>query len=376
MTITNENFKNVYVLNSSTTAFPYTFKIFDDTDLLVKRYDSTTGVFTTLTLTTDYTVSGAGDAAGGTVTYSGASAYDSDYQLVITSDIANTQDTDLLNNDYSADFNETLEETFDRLCRMIQQLKEVVDRSVVLNATETTGATFPSASANALIGWNSGATALENKTMMDANAQAAAEAAAASAEEDAATAEQAAIDAVIAKEAAELIADLEVASEADAQAGTDNDKMMTPLRTFQGVAAYAAANFLTTPEEAPDADYEVANVKYVDDTVEDSVETDGVYDSGWFAIATASTIIKTHNLGTTKVVPMFWLSQSSDGSNAYSSFTWSENSVIFGSMLKNLTTTSITFQGGKDRPAGSLNDSGQDVTYTSGYARIVLIALK
>jgi hypothetical protein len=259
---------------------------------------------------------------------------------------------------------------------MIQQLKEVVDRSVVLNATETTGATFPSASANALIGWNSGATALENKTMMDANAQAAAEAAAASAEEDAATAEQAAIDAVIAKEAAELIADLEVASEADAQAGTDNDKMMTPLRTFQGVAAYAAANFLTTPEEAPDADYEVANVKYVDDTVEDSVETDGVYDSGWFAIATASTIIKTHNLGTTKVVPMFWLSQSSDGSNAYSSFTWSENSVIFGSMLKNLTTTSITFQGGKDRPAGSLNDSGQDVTYTSGYARIVLIALK
>jgi len=268
MTITNENFKNVYVLNSSTTAFPYTFKIFDDTDLLVKRYDSTTGVFTTLTLTTDYTVSGAGDAAGGTVTYSGASAYDSDYQLVITSDIANTQDTDLLNNDYSADFNETLEETFDRLCRMIQQLKEVVDRSVVLNATETTGATFPSASANALIGWNSGATALENKTMMDANAQAAAEAAAASAEEDAATAEQAAIDAVIAKEAAELIADLEVASEADAQAGTDNDKMMTPLRTFQGVAAYAAANFLTTPEEAPDADYEVANVKYVVDSVE------------------------------------------------------------------------------------------------------------
>jgi len=157
-----------------------------------------------------------------------------------------------------------------------------------------------------------------------------------------------------------------------AKAGTN----INPNFGAQAVTISSLTAFPTTPEEAPDADYEVANVKYVDDTVEDSVETDGVYDSGWFAIATASTIIKTHNLGTTKVVPMFWLSQSSDGSNAYSSFTWSENSVIFGSMLKNLTTTSITFQGGKDRPAGSLNDSGQDVTYTSGYARIVLIALK
>ena len=68
MTISSTTVKNSYSANSSTTAFAYTFKIFADTDLQV-IIRSSTGTETTKTLTTHYTVSGAGDASGGNVTF-------------------------------------------------------------------------------------------------------------------------------------------------------------------------------------------------------------------------------------------------------------------------------------------------------------------
>ena len=50
------------------TIFPYNFEIFADTDIQVLQHVFTTGITTTLILTTNYTVSGVGDPPGGDVT--------------------------------------------------------------------------------------------------------------------------------------------------------------------------------------------------------------------------------------------------------------------------------------------------------------------
>jgi hypothetical protein len=67
MTISTTTIKNSYSGNGSTTAFSYTFKITADSEMQV-IIRSSTGTETVKTLTTHYTVSGAGDASGGTVT--------------------------------------------------------------------------------------------------------------------------------------------------------------------------------------------------------------------------------------------------------------------------------------------------------------------
>ena len=68
MTISSTTVKNSYSGDGSTSAFSYTFKIFANSDLQV-IIRSSTGAETVKTITTHYTVSGAGDANGGSVTF-------------------------------------------------------------------------------------------------------------------------------------------------------------------------------------------------------------------------------------------------------------------------------------------------------------------
>jgi asparagine N-glycosylation enzyme membrane subunit Stt3 len=70
MTVSSTTVKDSYSGNDSTTEFTYTFKIFADTDLQV-IIRSSTGTETVKTLTTHYTVAGAGDASGGSITFTG-----------------------------------------------------------------------------------------------------------------------------------------------------------------------------------------------------------------------------------------------------------------------------------------------------------------
>ena len=67
MTISTTTIKNSYSGDGSTTAFTYTFKITDqdDIDVIIR---SANGTETTKTITTHYTVSGVGNAGGGTIT--------------------------------------------------------------------------------------------------------------------------------------------------------------------------------------------------------------------------------------------------------------------------------------------------------------------
>ena len=81
MTVSSTTVKNSYSGNGST-VFAYTFKIFADSDLQV-IIRSSTGTETTKTITTHYTVSGAGDASGGNVTFTSGNTPASGETVVI-----------------------------------------------------------------------------------------------------------------------------------------------------------------------------------------------------------------------------------------------------------------------------------------------------
>ena len=270
--------KWTYTLNGTTTVYPYTTKIFAQTDLVVQIVGTTT---TTLTLTTNYSVSGTGEDSGGSVTL--VSAGSSGDKLVIRKVLPLTQTTDLVENDPNRA--EVMENALDRMVLIAQQINENVQRAVVRDVTQTTQVTLPTPSADKLIGWDSAGTGLENKTTLDADVQADCEAAKTAAETAQGLAEDARDAAIVAQglaedaaEAAELIADLEVASEAEAQAGTDNGKMMTPLRTAQAITALQdddiPSSYLDTDADlAADSDVKVPSQKAVKAYVDNSASS-------------------------------------------------------------------------------------------------------
>ena len=115
--------------NSSTTVFSFPYYFLSSSDLVVISRVTATGVETTKTLTTDYTVTGAGVDAGGSVTMLVAPATGT--TLTIYRDPALTQDLNLVENDPLPA--EEVEERFDKLTMIAQRLKSRVDRSVGLS---------------------------------------------------------------------------------------------------------------------------------------------------------------------------------------------------------------------------------------------------
>ena len=134
MTVSSTTVKNSYSGNSSTTVFAYTFKIFADTDLQV-IIRSSTGAETTKTLTTHYTVSGAGDASGGNVTFTSGNTPATGETVVIRRGVPQTQAIDYIANDpFPA---ESHEEGLDRATMTTQQVQEELNRSIKLSRTNT-----------------------------------------------------------------------------------------------------------------------------------------------------------------------------------------------------------------------------------------------
>ena len=134
MTISSTTVKNSYSGNDSTTSFAYTFKIFADSDLVV-IIRSSTGTETTKSLTTHYTVSGAGDASGGSITFTSGNTPATGETVVIIRNVPQTQAIDYIANDpFPA---ETHEEGLDRGTMTIQQMQEALDRSFKVSRTNT-----------------------------------------------------------------------------------------------------------------------------------------------------------------------------------------------------------------------------------------------
>ena len=132
MTVSSTTTKNSYSGDGSTTTFAYAFKIFADADLTV-ILRSAAGTETVQTLTTNYTVTNAGNASGGNVEFVTAPA--SGVTVVIRRNMAQTQSTDYTANDpFPA---ESHEDALDRLTFIAQQQQEEVDRSIKLSRTNT-----------------------------------------------------------------------------------------------------------------------------------------------------------------------------------------------------------------------------------------------
>jgi hypothetical protein len=134
MTVSSTTVKNSYSGNGSTTVFAYTYRIFADSDLQV-IIRSAAGTETTKTITTHYTVAGAGDANGGSVTFTPGNVPTATETVVLRREVPQTQAIDYIANDpFPA---ESHEEGLDRATMNIQQLQEEVDRSIKLSRTNT-----------------------------------------------------------------------------------------------------------------------------------------------------------------------------------------------------------------------------------------------
>lgn len=118
MTVSTEVDHNDYTGNGVTTSFPYTFRIFHKSDLVVQVVDLDENI-TELVLDTDYTVTGDGGYQGGNVILS--TALTSGYQISISRELPVTQETDLRNQ--GKFFAEVHEDAFDKLTMLIQQVR-------------------------------------------------------------------------------------------------------------------------------------------------------------------------------------------------------------------------------------------------------------
>lgn len=168
MTVASTTNRVAYTGTGAVSTYSYTFKIFANTDLVVTVVRTSTGAETTLTLTTDYTVTGVGEEAGGTIVlvdndqaWLTGAFLATTYQLVIRRVRPVTQTTDIRNQ--GSFLPETHEDTFDHLVMLIQQLRELLNRVLLQGVLATSPLTLPSGAADKFLGWNAAGTAIVNK---------------------------------------------------------------------------------------------------------------------------------------------------------------------------------------------------------------------
>lgn len=106
-----------FVGNGVTTSFPIAFKFNSSADLIVEATNTVTGVTTTLSLNSDYTVAGAGDENGGTIAFTAAPL--STETVKVTRHVDLLQLTDLRNQ--GKFYAEVHEDVFDKLVMIDQQ---------------------------------------------------------------------------------------------------------------------------------------------------------------------------------------------------------------------------------------------------------------
>ena len=134
MTISTTIIKNSYNGTGSQDVFAYAFKIATNADMEV-IIRASTGTETVKTITTHYTVSGAGDASGGNVTFTSGNIPTDTEIVVLRRKTTKTQSLDLVENDpFTAD---SVEGAFDKNLALVQELQEQVDRSIKISRTNT-----------------------------------------------------------------------------------------------------------------------------------------------------------------------------------------------------------------------------------------------
>jgi hypothetical protein len=119
-----------FTCNGSTTSFPFSFKVFLATDIVVVLRTDLTGAESNLVLGSDYTVALNADQnanPGGTINTIGAFA--SGFTLTATSNLAYLQPTDLTNQ--GGFYPKVITNALDRLTIFVQQLAQRLGRALV-----------------------------------------------------------------------------------------------------------------------------------------------------------------------------------------------------------------------------------------------------
>ena len=138
MTVSSTNTKVSFTGTSSngtdgTSTFAYNFKVFSTAEIKVIIRTTATGVETTKSLTTHYTVTGAGEDAGGNVVFTSGNNPLTTETIIIKRNISLAQGTDYVANDpFPA---ESHEDGLDKIVHMVIQQNEELSRC--LKASET-----------------------------------------------------------------------------------------------------------------------------------------------------------------------------------------------------------------------------------------------
>jgi hypothetical protein len=132
MSLSSTTTRSQFTANGSTTVFPFPYYFIAQTHLRVTVTNTTTGVSTLQVITTDYTVSGAADPAGGSVTF--VSAPTNARRVTIERIAPLTQATDYVLNDNFP--SSVLEEDLDKLTMIVQQMQDAIDRSIKFPSTD------------------------------------------------------------------------------------------------------------------------------------------------------------------------------------------------------------------------------------------------
>jgi hypothetical protein len=242
-----------YTGNGATTAFAFGYKFLTNADLKVYQAG------TLKTITTHYTVSGAGNDAGGTVTF--LTAPTNGQSVVIIRDPALTQGTDLVENDPLPA--ETLEDALDKLTIIAQRLDDRLDRAVILSDTETAAITLtlPSPVAGYSLVWNATADGLDNSasdTVADAAAAAASAAAAAASAAAAAASAAAALSSEVNAQTAETNAETAETNAELAEANAVTARLAAEVAQAAAELAKTAAETAETNAETAETNAETA----------------------------------------------------------------------------------------------------------------------
>lgn len=160
MTVSSTINRNDYTGDGIQTVYAFTFRVYDDSDLTVIVLDADGVTEHTLTLNVDYEVSISG--TGGNITFIGSYADDPpSTKITIIRILEYTQQIGLSN---VGNFpKESIEEMADRAVMLVQQLIEVIGRSVQLPVSSAySNLKLPDPVALRFLRWNAAATALEN----------------------------------------------------------------------------------------------------------------------------------------------------------------------------------------------------------------------
>jgi len=272
----NDNYVPVHFTgNGSTVDFAFTWPIIDTSDIIVIIRTVADGDEDVLTETTDYSVSAVNNdfSSGGTVTT--VATYTSTSQISIYRGVPESQNTGLTETDSGVLRESSLEDAYDKLTILVQQLSEENSRQITIPRTdqEITVELDDSVSrASMVLGFDTDG----NVTALDAVPEGSVSI----------SAFMQTVNAAADADAAKVLLEIPTISvfaetyldDADAGAtrttigavGLTGDETVAGAKTFSSAAVFSVASTLadgslTASTAAPTTDAMIANKKYVDD---------------------------------------------------------------------------------------------------------------